>query len=135
MEEESFFRGDEIGRTLSTLPAQNYNLGHLLIQRSENGCVFVPIRSMQYLAVLDGEEYIFVDREHPHDIELSWRNFKSNERTELNQPVPFEVVYYHEQGHQTMLRLHSEFARALQQFAEKQPHHTEPAKVIPISNK
>lgn len=133
MGEESFFRGEEIGRAPSTLPARIYNLAHLLIQRSKNGCVFVPIRTMQYLAVLDSEEYIFVDREHPHDIELAWRNFKSNTRINLSEPVPFEVVYYHEQGHQTMLRLHSEFTNALDLFAEKQPHSTEPAKVIPLS--
>ena len=129
---ESFFRGDEIGHTPSTLPARIYNLAHLLIQHSGNGCVFVPIRTMQYLAVLDSEEYIFVDREHPHDIQLAWRNFKSNARTDLSQPVPFEVVFYHDHGHQIMLRLHSEFAHALKRFAEKQPHSTEPAKVIPL---
>lgn len=133
MSEESFFRGDEIGRTPSSLPAHIYNLAHLLIQRSDSGHVFVPIRSMQYLAVLDGEEYIFVDREHPHDVELAWRDFRSSARTDLNQPVPFEVVYYLEQGHRTMLRLHSEFAHALDQFAGKQPHSSEPAKVIPLA--
>lgn len=131
--EEEFFRGDEIGRTPSSLSAQIYNLAHLLIQHSEKSCVFVPIRTMQYLAVLDGEEYIFVDRENPHDIELAWRDFKSNERTDLGQPVPFEIVYYREQGHETMLRLHSEFANALSLFAEKQPHDSTPAKIIPLS--
>ena len=133
MGEENFFRGDEIGRIPSTLPAQIYNLAHLLIQHSENGCVFVPIRSMQYLAVLDDEEYIFVDREHPHDVELAWRDFRSNARTDLNQPVPFHVVYYRENGYLTMQRLHGEFDRALHEFAEKQPHSSEPAKIIPLS--
>lgn len=133
MSEEIFYRGDELERSPSALPAQIYNLGFLLIQRSKSGSVFVPIRPMQYLAVLDNEEYIFIDREHPHDVELAWRDFKPNTRTSLTDPVPFKVVYYLEQGHQTMQRLHSEFALALKQFAEKQPIYTEPAKVIPLS--
>lgn len=133
MSEEIFYREKELGRTPSSLPAQIYNLAFLLIQHSKHGSVFVPIRPMQYMAVLDAEEYIFVDREHPHDVELSWRNFKPNTRTSLSEPVPFEVVYYLDQGHQTMQRLHSEFAIALKQYAQKQPVYTEPAKVIPLS--
>ena len=37
---------------------------HLLLEHSKDGVVFVPIRSMQYLAVIDHEEIIFLDSEH-----------------------------------------------------------------------
>ncbi len=133
MSEEIFYRGNELARTPSALPALIYNLAFLLVQRSRNGSVFVPIRPMQYLAVLDSEEYIFVDREHPQNVELAWRDFKPNTRTSLTEPVPFDVVYYVDQGHQTMQRLHSEFALALKLLAKKQPLYPEPAKIIPLS--
>ena len=61
--EETFYRPAETGREERLLPAPVYNLTHLLLAQTDSGCVFVPIRSMQYMAVLDAEESIFVHRE------------------------------------------------------------------------
>ena len=121
MVEESFFRGVEKGRECRTLRADTYNLAFLLLQQSESGCVFVPIRRMQYLAVVDEAEYIFVDREGRRVIELAWQAFAPHSRTSLDEPVPYELVYYSNRGPNIMTWLPMEFHRALSELARKQP--------------
>ena len=49
---ETFFLPDAVGRQAWTLPADIYNLSRTLLGRSEFNCTFVPIRSMQYLAII-----------------------------------------------------------------------------------
>ncbi len=44
-----------------TLPADVYNLALTLWHRTQPHTLFVPIRPMQYLAILDDEEWIFLD--------------------------------------------------------------------------
>jgi hypothetical protein len=117
--ETRFYRGDPIARQDSTLPAEVYNLAHTLLARA-NGCLFVPIRSMQYLAVLDAEEFIFVDGRNRAWVELAWQSFRPQVRTALDQPVPFEVVHYLPQAAETMRRLRGEFQRALVLLDERQ---------------
>ncbi len=129
--EESFYRDRELAREPATLPAATYNLSRILLAASTTGCVFVPIRSMQYLAVIDHEEIIFVDREGARQIELAWQRFRPAERTALDQPVPYERVYYREQARETMKRLPREFHDALQQLAKKRPIPG-PAKVLKL---
>jgi hypothetical protein len=129
--EESFYREREIGREPRTLPASTYNLAHTLLAQSGQDCVFVPIRSMQYLAVIDHEEVIFVDREGARMIELAWQRFNPKARTSLDDPVPYELVVYMEKGRETMKRLAAEFYRALTQLAEKRSF-SGPAKVLKL---
>ena len=50
------YRNTELQREPRQLPAKVYNTAHLLLEHSKEGVVFVPIRSMQYLAVIDHEE-------------------------------------------------------------------------------
>ncbi|MGA7801110.1 MAG: hypothetical protein WCC36_09890 [Gammaproteobacteria bacterium] len=113
--EESFYRPDEIGREIHHLPARTYNLAYLLLKRSGNDCLFVPIRSIQYMAVLDAEEIIFVDREARSLIELSWQNFRPQDRHTLEAPVPYDAVLYREKARETLRHLQAEFFKALQQ--------------------
>jgi hypothetical protein len=129
--EESFWRDAEIAREASRLPAATYNLTRILLARSPHGCVFVPIRSMQYLAVIDHEEIIFVDREGRREIELAWQSFAPHLRQALDEPVPYERVYYQIKGRETMKRLPREFHLALEQLARKNTH-SGPAKVIKL---
>ncbi|MGO9446965.1 MAG: hypothetical protein ACLPXB_19625 [Thiobacillaceae bacterium] len=109
----SLFRGEEILREPRFVPATTYNLAHTLLTRS-NGSVFVPIRAMQYLAIVDLEEIVFIDREASRVIQLAWQHFKPQSRTALDERVPYEVVYYLPGAQETMIRLQSEFPRALQ---------------------
>lgn len=129
--EESFYRDEEIARVPSTLPAATYNLAHTLLAQSRQSCLFVPIRSLQYLAVIDQEEIIFVDREGARMIELAWQRFNPGVRNALDEAVPFEIAYYLAKGKETMKRLPVEFYQALNQLAEKR-NFSGPAKVLKL---
>ena len=74
-------------------------------------------RSLQYMAVLDAEEFIFVDSQNKAWVELAWQHFRPQARSALNGRVPFEVVHYAPQAEQTMKRLPHEFLQALQGLA------------------
>ena len=129
--DETFCRRDEVAREPRTLPAATYNLAHVLLARAEGGCLFVPIRSMQFLAVLDNEEFIFVDREGGCMIELAWQHFRPGERAALDVPVAYEGVYYSAAAPQVMPRLQGEFHKALVQLAHRAPAHA-PARVVKL---
>ena len=117
--EETFFRPAEISREARTLPAELYNLAHRLLRRAATGCLFVPIRSMQFLAVLDADEIIFVDREGRRLIELAWQRFVPQTRQSLEDPVPYEVVYYSPAATGVMRRVQGEFRKALRELEQK----------------
>ena len=117
--EERFYRETEIARLPAYLPAATYNLAHTLLARAGN-CLFVPIRSLQYMAVLDAEEFIFVDSQNRAWVELAWQRFRPQARNALDERVPFEIVHYQPQAVETMKRLPAEFHQALQQLADRQ---------------
>lgn len=117
--EERFYREQEIARIPEFLPAATYNLAHTLLARAGT-CLFVPIRSLQYMAVLDAEEFIFVDSQNKAWVELAWQHFQPQARNSLDERVPFEVVHYLPQAAETMKRLPGEFQQALQLLAERQ---------------
>jgi hypothetical protein len=114
--EETFYRPPELAREARTLPAATYNVAHMLLARAASGSVFVPIRPMQFLAVLDREEIVFIDREGRRMIELAWCRFRPQARAALTDPVPYDAVYYAPSARQTMQRLHAEFTKALATF-------------------
>lgn len=118
--EETFYRRAEVGREARHLPAAVYNLARVLLGRSTQNCLFVPIRTMQYLAVLDPDEFIFVDREGGRFIELAWRGFQIADRSSLDEPVAYEAVYYSPGAAAVMTRLQGEFGRALKQLEDRQ---------------
>jgi hypothetical protein len=117
--EEHFYREEEIARKPGLLSAETYNLAHTLLARAGK-CLFVPIRSLQYMAVLDAEEFIFVDSQNKAWVELAWQHFRPQTRASLDEPVPFEVVHYLPQAAETMRRLPSEFHQALRLLADRQ---------------
>jgi len=128
--EESFYREQEIARLPAFLPAATYNLAHTLLSHA-GACLFVPIRSMQYMAVLDAEEFIFVDSQNKATVEMAWQNFRPQARASLDERVPFEVVHYLPQAETTMKRLPAEFHAALLLLAERQKPAA-PATVISL---
>jgi len=132
---ETFSRGEVLGSDSRQLPADVYNLGHLLLVKSERDCLFVPIRSMQYIAVIDKEEIIFIDSMDKRHIRLSWKNFTPQVRESLTEPVPYSVEYYHPSGPETMQRLQGEYAKALHLLEEKAPKIPDGNKIITLSGK
>lgn len=131
--EERFYREQEIARLPDFLPASIYNLAHTLLTRSGN-CLFVPIRSMQYMAVLDTDEFIFVDSQNKAWVELAWQHFRPQARTALDERVPFEQVHYLPQAADTMKRLPGEFHQALLLLAQRNKPVT-PATLLTLPGK
>ncbi|OGU20070.1 MAG: hypothetical protein A2580_03325 [Hydrogenophilales bacterium RIFOXYD1_FULL_62_11] len=131
--EERFYRDEEIARLPDFLPAVTYNLAHTLLARAGN-CLFVPIRSMQYMAVLDADEFIFVDSQNKAWVELAWQHFKPQTRSALDERVPFELVYYLPQAAETMKRLPGEFHQALLLLAQRNKSDT-PATILTLPGK
>jgi hypothetical protein len=130
--EETFYRPSEVAHEPRTLPAETYNLAHLLLARAHHNCVFVPIRAMQYLAVIDAEEFIFVDREGRRMIDVAWREFQPQTRASLTDPVPYHAVYYSNTARQIMPRLHGEFRKALAECKSRGDAPVVTARVVKI---
>jgi hypothetical protein len=111
-----------------TIPAPLYNLCRLLLSRCPTQSVFVPIRSMQYLAVINREEVIFVDsQDYAVDdgrggrlIVQSWVMDMHSGQDSLSEPVPIERIYYNDRGDEIQRRLMSEFPPALKLYDERQ---------------
>ncbi len=116
---EQFRRGGAIGCRVTRLPASIYNRMRLILRRCERDCVFVPIRSMQYQAVIDEEEVIFVDGLGPRMVEIAWQDFRPQDRSALDEPVPYQIVVYHEKAQDTLRRLQAEFGAALRQLEQR----------------
>jgi hypothetical protein len=114
------YRNSEISRESRRLPAATYNLAITLLARSSNTCLFVPIRSLQYLAILDEEEFVFVDGTSKCRIDIAWRNFRPMERSTLDAPVGYEAVYYLPETATLMSRLQTEFPLALRSLTGKE---------------
>lgn len=113
------YRDPEINRETRYLPAITYNLAITLLSRCATRHLFVPIRSMQYMAIIDHEEFVFIDGERKCWIDIAWQNFKPQARDALDQPVAYEAVYYSENMSSVMIRLQSEFPAALQALVNK----------------
>jgi hypothetical protein len=108
----TFERDQETSREPTVLAAQHYNNLHTLLAYSERGYVFVPLRGMQYIAVIDREEVIFSDSNGPRIIQIAWQNFKPQQRMCLTDSVMYEQVLYDNFDVDT-LRLHSEFNKSV----------------------
>ena len=113
------YRNDEITRVTRQLPASTYNQAITLFSRNESSHLFVPIRSMQYMAIIDAKEFVFIDGERKCWIDIAWQNFQRQERSALDQPIVYEAVYYRENLTEIMLRLQTEFPLALRNLMNK----------------
>jgi len=113
------YRDTELYRDSRFLPAMVYNTAHVLLEHSKDGVVFVPIRSMQFLAVIDQEEIVFLDAEHKNLVDIAWQNFRPQQRSTLTEPVPYEAVFYNKNGNETMKRLLVELPPALNVLSAK----------------
>lgn len=113
------YRDLEINQEVRNLPASTYNLAITLLSRCPTRHLFVPIRSMQYMAIVDHEEFVFIDGERKCWVDIAWRNFERQARDALDQPVAYEAVYYRENMAAVMKRLQSEFPAALQTLVNK----------------
>jgi len=95
------------------LPAATYNLTRILLAASPAGCVFVPLRGMQYMAEVDDAEIIFIDSQYKRWVEVAWQGFRSQARAALNDPVAYEAVFFTRGGQATQRRVQGELHAAL----------------------
>ena len=119
---ETFFRPDRpfsIDRT--RLPADIVNGLRRLLSREGGDCVFLPVRAMQYLAVIDRNEVVFVDANggYAHQdgeggrlIRIAWC-WEPGPRDSLTDPVPSEIIHYFPDLKETQWRLLGEVRAAL----------------------
>ncbi len=126
---ETFFRPPEHTREHSTLPAAVYNDLQLLLKRNKSKSLFIPIRSMQFQAVVETGEIVFVDSHggYAHQdgvggrlIRVAWRPSPAAQRESLSGPVACEILHYFPDLKETQRRLMSEFPPILRQFLQRQ---------------
>ncbi|SET15455.1 hypothetical protein SAMN05216326_11370 [Nitrosomonas marina] len=115
------YREDEVNREPRQLPASTYNQAVTLLAQNEGAHLFVPIRSMQYMAIIDAEEIVFIDGDRRCWIDIAWQNFRRKERAALDQPITYDAVFYRDNLDEVMQRLQSEFPLALRMLKDKTP--------------
>ena len=124
---EVFFRPPEVTRQSSALPADLHHAVQRLLARSPTGCVFVPIRSMQYIGVIDRAGIVFVDsqayayqgEQGGRLILVAWQPRPAAERASLAEPVPCDVVFYERDLADVQRRLVGDFGRALRDLEQR----------------
>ena len=140
---ETFFLPDAVGEQAWILPANIYNLSRTQLTRSESDCAFVPIRSMQYLAVITRDEIVFVDsqayacrdNQGGRLIVLAWKFDAGCTRDALDQPCPSRVVYYSDDGKELHMRVVSAYHKALVQMDRRYRDQAVPpggARIAPL---
>jgi hypothetical protein len=118
---EVFFRPDEVACERLSIPAALYNQCRLMLARCQYEHIFVPVRAMQFQAVIDQDEVIFVDNqayavrdgEGGKLIRLAWKFRHDQERNSLSEPAPIDLVYYVDGARELHTRLIGEFKKAL----------------------
>jgi hypothetical protein len=119
---QSFFTPDEFSCQQTRLLSLTYNLAHVLLHRSESDHLFIPIRSLQYLAIIESNAFWFVDSlayavrgdEGGRLIRVSWHPLISaNEREGLTQNMDCRVVFYGKDMSEIQKRLNGEFYQSM----------------------
>ncbi len=114
-----FERDEEIERRPTFLPADLYKkLRHLRTLQGREA-LFIPVRSLQYLAVVDDEEVFFVDGLGDRRIVLAWQHFRPADCARIGDPVPCELVIYRESARDAVLRLVREFSEAIELYESR----------------
>lgn len=85
---------------------------------------------MQYLAIIDKEEIVFIDSLDKRWIAVAWQSFEPQLRNALDDAVPYQAVYYRPDGNQIMKRLQGEFLKALHLLDQRQRPTQQTATVI-----
>jgi hypothetical protein len=141
---ETFFRPPEHARERSALPAPLYNNLQAVFRRAGRASLFIPIRAMQFQAVAEREEIVFVDSHggYAHQngeggrlIRIAWRLPSAASRESLDTPVPCEIVYYFSGLQETQRRLMSELPPVLKQILQRHREKEIPSRgvrVVPL---
>ena len=126
---QSFFTPDMFFCQQTRLLSQTYNLAHILLKRSQSNHLFIPLRSLQYLAIIEKNTFWFVDSlayavrgdEGGRLIRISWHPLIGlNQREGRNQKMDCGVVFYGDDMHEIQSRLNHEFHQSMQLIDQRQ---------------
>lgn len=125
----SFFIPDEFSCQESRILSQTYNLAHVLLHRSESDHLFIPIRPLQYLGIIEKDAFWFVDslayavrdNEGGRLIRVSWHPIvdENHHRDSLEQNIDCNVIFYGDDMSTIQTRLCSEFYQAMLQMDQR----------------
>ncbi len=132
---QTFERGPELERETRQLPVEFYRKILSLRARNDDDRLFVLIASMQYVAVFDQEEILFLDAQGPRFVELAWCDFHPGNRAQLNAPVGYTCIYYKAQARATMQRLQGEFYKSLARQLDRRLHPVQAASVTSLKGR
>jgi len=119
---QSFFKPDEFSCQDSTILANCYNLAHVLLKRSRSDHLFVALRSLQYLAIIEQNSFWFVDSmayavrgdEGGRLIRVSWHPIKTpQQRDSLTENMDCRVLFYGQDMKDVQMRLSTELYQSL----------------------
>ncbi len=125
---QSFFTPDEFFCEQTRLLSQTYNLAHTLLKRSHSSHLFIPIRSLQYLAIIEMNAFWFVDSlayatrgdEGGRLIRISWHPLiKAHQRESLTQNMDCRAIFYGGDMSDIQKRLNGEFYQAMLQLDQR----------------
>ncbi|MDO6461059.1 hypothetical protein Q4485_10155 [Granulosicoccaceae sp. 1_MG-2023] len=112
-QQEDYYRGEILGISGGCLDATSYNDMKYLLQRSEGERLYLPIRRLQYLAIVERDEVSFVDIHLRRVVEFSWRDFRPQERDSLSCDVGYEFVWHNQRALELEAEVQRAFAAAL----------------------
>ncbi len=125
---QSFFTPDEFFCLKTRLLSRTYNLAHVLFNRNQSDHLFVPIRSLQYLAIIEKNAFWFVDSlayavrgdEGGRLIRISWHPLiNPGEREGLTQDMDCRVFFYGGDMSEIQTRLCNEFYQSMLQIDQR----------------
>jgi len=128
----SFERLPEIRREQASLPSFFYNKLHLLFASIGEESLFIPIRSLQYLSIIDAEEVIFVDGQRSRYVNIAWDQFKPQQRNAIDESVDYELVLYKYFSDEFIIQLQGEFFKAVEEYENKHSLSERLGSVVPL---
>ncbi len=141
---ESYFRPDVVQTSHTTTSAHVFNQYRLLLRQMQGDCVFVPIRDLQYQAVLTKDEVVFIDAMSGFAldeqgvggrlIDIAWF-WQSQGRESLSEPVPLKLLFYRNNLADKQRRLLSSFPAAMKEKLhanEKRTNIVENCRILPF---
>lgn len=140
---QTFFTPPRVSSHQETLPATTYNLAHILLNRFNQPHLFIPIRSMQYLAIIEPNCFWFVDsmayavqdNEGGRLITVSWHpTLSAQQRDGIQQHMDCSVHYYQQDQSVVQTRLRGEFLQAMKVIDKRYRDRIKPSAPLSIIN-
>lgn len=141
---QSFFTPEPFFCVKSTMLARSYNLAQVLLKRSQSDHVFIPIRNLQYLVIIETDAFWFVDSMAYATrgdvggrlVTISWHpKITAGDREDLSQPVDNRVFFYQQDMRNIQTRLCGELFQAMQQVDQRYRDQHIPAggaRILPL---